>query len=1284
MSRLPAILSRLAPGAVRRRWYRRLGYATAAVVVLLAAVQVAGRLWLPQLAERRDDVAAYLSERSGYPVQIEALEAFWEGLNPGLVAHGFTVQPRRPGSPPVRLRELRLTLAWLPLLIGRTEINSLTIVQPNLTLERLESGQITLGGIDPVATEPGLDSDGFVRWLFAQRAISIEDGELHWLDRRAAEPDLALQHVNLDLRNSGERHRFVLRADFPESLCRGCGVTADVRGNPLVGETWSGQVQLRAIGLKPQALPQILRERVPSGLQGEYSAQLWSEWDRGVLRSVYGRLAVTGFVLPLPAARRPLNVQQAETDMEWRSRDAGWRLELRNLRLGLAGPAWWAGTLKLDRAVDATRLQLSHLNLTDTGAFLAALPGQEAANQWARTLAPTGSLDDLDVQLRHAEDMDLDYTVKAVVRDLAIKADQGLPGLRGISGKLRLRPNDGEFIVDARAGGLELPRVFRDVLPWRKASGHIRWTRFEHHWQVQAQDVRIQSEDGRLRGDLTLRLPDAKGGSPHLSLSAELRDGNGSRAARYYPSVLPPDVRRWLETSVRGGDVTQARVLFDGAISDFPFRDGSGRFEVSAHLRNGTLEYLAGWPLLTEIEADLLFRGPGMVITGQRGRIRDIAASQVTVRVEDMDPDQKPVLQVAGRAEGDVQDALDVLYRAPRPSDWSDFLPPGVKGEGRGRLVLDLAIPLADDALARVAGEYQLARASLHFPLTGLSLQALDGAVRFGRHGPIGASLKGQLLGGPFELSGESKAMRGNDELRLQGSGRVTAQGLSRVVGPALAGRLEGAAGWTGQLRVRGGIPEFRVDSDLRDLAIHLPAPLAKAPATPMRLVVHSTAASGDSHVLNLALGTQLSGRLAFRRIAEGWRFAKGRLGVGTGPVVLPEQDGLDLALKAEVFDGDAWMQLLREASGSGPPVWARHIARLHGEIGNLRLFEMPFGQVALSLSRWPSGWIGRVDGAIAAGDITIQPGTPAAVTLNLQRLQIPDEFFEATGLDFDPAEVPPLQVSSSELAVLGQSLGALKLRTSPAPQGLTIEELRIERPETQLSARGEWNAVAPGQASTRLEIEAKSSDLGATFSAFGYPDELAGGQLELTSRWSWPGAPTDFQVDRLDGNLSLAITDGRLLQIQQGAGQLFGILNLRSLVRLLTLDLKTLFGKGLAFDTIKGGFNVTRGNAQTNGLAIKGQNAAILMKGRVGLATRDLELEIDVLPQFKQELVITGLLLGSPAIGAAVLALQELFRKPIAETTRVHYAVSGPWSDPVVTQPPKRAVTPEATTEPE
>ena len=126
-------------------------------------------------------------------------------------------------------------------------------------------------------------------------------------------------------------------------------------------------------------------------------------------------------------------------------------------------------------------------------------------------------------------------------------------------------------------------------------------------------------------------------------------------------------------------------------------------------------------------------------------------------------------------------------------------------------------------------------------------------------------------------------------------------------------------------------------------------------------------------------------------------------------------------------------------------------------------------------------------------------------------------------------------------------------------------------------------------------------------------------------------------------------------------------VIDARSLACYFSLDFSGLFSKGFTFDSIRGNAVVEKGNAYTRDLTVKGASADIGITGRVGLAARDLDLDIRVLPRFKGELAMTGLLLGTPVVGVAVLAAQEILKKPLAEGTRLDYTLKGSWSEPQV-----------------
>jgi uncharacterized protein (TIGR02099 family) len=856
--------------------------------------------------------------------------------------------------------------------------------------------------------------------------------------------------------------------------------------------------------------------------------------------------------------------------------------------------------------------------------------------------------------------------LEAEVVDLKVTAHDNFPGLSGVSGRLRAYPQGGEFALDSAGGRVELPRVFRAPLAWDRAHGRLRWQRNDEHWLVSTDKLQLHSSDGHAKGALELRFPHASRSavSPFVKLAFDFRDLQGVHAANYFPAVLPGEVRDWLERAIVSGTGTRGRAVFEGHVDDFPFQDGNGRFEVTAHVSNALFEYLPGWPRIEQGEVDLLFRGSEMLITVSSGRIGALNVGQVVVAIADLGETEHQQVRISGRASGPLNEALRILYETPSEK-WRQQLFPGLRADGQGSLALDITVPLSRQPL-RMLGEYQFQHVDLHTSVAGLSLEGMEGELRLNENGISGARLAARLLGGPVALSTAREPASGR--LRVEAEGRFSGAGLGSVFG-ALSSHLDGDADWRARITLAGDVPIVSLESDLRGLGVNLPPPFEKPRNDPAPATVRTVTADADHHVLEAVLAPRLKARLAFHRQAHGWTFNTGRINIGGPMPALPDQSGLYLNVQAAHLDGDRWLALYQSETGNREPELPGWLTQINADIGALRIFSHDVGAFGLDLSRWQRGWHGRVRGDAMSGSVTL-PGASAAgnaIHLGLDYLVLPDALASDDAMDFDPRRLPALTLKAETLKWDGKNWGALEFAAAPYSIGWRIDQLQLTQPHTRVSAHGAWRIDDAGHPRTELDVELTSDDMGKTLTALGFPDEIVGGELNVTSKWSWPGRPTAFGLEQLNGSMTLAAAKGRLLKVQQGAGRLLGVLNMSALSRYLSLDFSGIFGKGLNFDSIIGAISVERGNAYTSALVIKGASANVHLAGRVGLGVRDLELDIGVTPRFSDELTITTGLLGGPAVGAAVALVQGLLKSQIEQSTRVDYRVQGGWDNPVV-----------------
>jgi uncharacterized protein YhdP len=266
------------------------------------------------------------------------------------------------------------------------------------------------------------------------------------------------------------------------------------------------------------------------------------------------------------------------------------------------------------------------------------------------------------------------------------------------------------------------------------------------------------------------------------------------------------------------------------------------------------------------------------------------------------------------------------------------------------------------------------------------------------------------------------------------------------------------------------------------------------------------------------------------------------------------------------------------------------------------------------------------------------------------------------------PASLPPLHLRVDDFQLGKASFGSARFDSHPVPGGMQVDMLESQSPNVKMSARGDWTGGII-ENRTNMSIELSAQSLGRMMDALGFPGLIDGGNTKATIDASWLGPPSAFALAKLDGTLGIDVAEGRILDVEPGAGRLFGLFSLTEIPRRLSLDFTDFFQSGLGFNSITGTFRLAGGNAYTDGLKIKSPAADIVVSGRTGLRSKDYDQLMDVQPHAGSTLPIVGALAAGPVGAAAGLVMQGLLNKPIGKAVARRYKVSGSWEKPQITQ---------------
>jgi uncharacterized protein YhdP len=467
----------------------------------------------------------------------------------------------------------------------------------------------------------------------------------------------------------------------------------------------------------------------------------------------------------------------------------------------------------------------------------------------------------------------------------------------------------------------------------------------------------------------------------------------------------------------------------------------------------------------------------------------------------------------------------------------------------------------------------------------------------------------------------------------------------------------------------------YVIDSDLQGLGLALPDPVQKSASSTRPLHVEVELDGGPALTIRGSLG-EVRTVARLKRLGGAWTFDRAGVRADGVAASIPGHEGVRIEGDIDTFVLEDWLTL--KGAGSGPPGGRRlsdYLKAANVRIGTFGLFGYRVSDVRGLLQATPAGWQIDVAGPDATGKVLVpyELGGTAPLTLEMERLVLASKGGGAGGQSTtDPRQVPPIQARINEFEIGGRKLGSVRAQLDRVPRGLTFTTFTAQSATFSAEAKGSWLAndgptpAARGIA-TDVDLTLTSTDVQTTLKSLGYGDVVAGTRGLLQAKLSWPGGPDSQALGRASGTVHLEIDDGQMLDLQPGAGRMLGLLSVAALPRRLSLDFSDLTDKGLAFDAVRGDFELKGGDAYTDNLKLTGPAADIGIAGRTGLGTRDYDQTAVVSGNFGATLPVAGALAGGPVGAAAMLLFSQVFKEPLKGMTRGYYRITGNWDEPQV-----------------
>src|SRR5438105_4538421 len=895
---------------------------------VFATLVLALRYWLlPDIERYRGDIVAAIERSVGLPIKIAGIEAGWLGLRPQISLSDVHLYDHQ-GREVLALPSIRNVVSWRSLLYGQIRLHSLAIDGPRLEVRRDADGALYIAGMK-------LAADGerrFADWLLGQEEIVISNAEIEWRDEKRAAPPLALSALNLRLRNSGDHHSIGLTARPPEALGASLELRAQLEGRSATDPAaWNGRLYAQ-LGYTDLAAWRAWIDYPLDVRAGQGALRVWATLENGRVKEGTADVALSRVTARLAHDLAPLELESVRGRLQGRTRSDGYEFSGRGVALsaenGLAIPATDFQLVLKPGATGADASGAAAANVVDLeplAQLAAALPLPGNVRQLLADLAPRGRL--LDAKLEWSGDLAAPRHIAARGRfaDLGMHARGEVPEFSGLSGSIDATEAKGSVSLASRKAALELPRIFPEPrIPLETLNGRIDWER-QGERQVALRFSSLSFSNVHLSGSASGAYTYPGSGPGTIDLSAQLSRADGAQINRYLPlpEIMGQATRDWLARGIVSGQASEVRLRLRGDLRDFPFADpAKGQFLVSARVEKGVLNYASAWPLIDDIDAELLFERDRMEIVGRRGTLLGAQLTNVRVSIPSL-VTRAPLVIISGQADGATGDFLKFIDATPVKRRTGGFTE-AMSALGRGRLRLKLELPITNLAATKVAGEYEFANNSVTLRPQLPPVERATGKLSFTESTLAVNGVRGRLFGGPLAVSGGSRP--GGGAIEVVAKGEATLAGVRPVFDPPWRRYLSGAAAYTATLQVREGRARISVYSPLRGISSALPAPLAKsAPDTlPLRIEVNP-AEGGARDRISLTLGRLAAAEFDLRREGAAMAVQKAAIWLTPSPgqpVRLAEQPGTLIYGSLAALNVDRWIALATSgaaaAAGAG------------------------------------------------------------------------------------------------------------------------------------------------------------------------------------------------------------------------------------------------------------------------------------------------------------------------------------------------------------------------------
>ena len=1259
------------------RWLRRFAFFIAITLFISALCLTVLRLFFTSVDDYKENLVDWVSAQYNINLSVDKISA---GIDfSGLVLTLNNIKLADSDKLPIVLNTDHVFVHlnfWRSLKEQKLSFNRVSLKGVNLTIKdtfnndhKSDKSLITISSLES---------------LFLQQLsqFSVTDSVVHFKNNLNINRTIFIN--NLRWVNKGKVHQGVGQASLVNNVNQdSLAFVVDMFGelgdkdDPLTGELYAEADNLN--------VTDYIRDRAnPNAeiIEAIFTGQFWADFSLTQLKSAQ------------------VTLKQSKLSWSQSNKTHNWLLNGGSLQITEKGQNWLLDSYDLD--IENNHKKLKGLNVSGYGTLQKGFFDFKALN--LKDLLPfyllTSNLN--KTQLNLIESLDVDAAIKQIafskdsrnqiqfgaqLKGLKNRPKGFIPGLSNADVDIQAKGQRGNIQLELADQKVYFDDQFSRPMPIKSANINLNWAMTDKGLKLFSQQSHLQTDDLDSISQFSLLFPNekAKNQSPFLSLYTYASFNDLAKAQYYYPvQELGKETFDYLQPTLTKGKVKGAKILWYGALNNYPYLQHNGIFQAQVPLRDAHYDFFKQWQGLSNLDVDLHFKNQQLSMDVIKAKLGDVDLQTLTANIDKLSPDG--ILTVNASVKDDAQKITNYIKTSPLNDSVGAALDT-FDVHNALSAKMQIVIPLNNiEKQPEVAGTIIFPDNNVDVKLSDdlvFPLKHVAGQLDFINSELAVRNIHATLFAQPIQFSAESVQKKLTYQINVDIDSVWNLKKVTQRFPQLTALKASGDLNWIGNIHFKhyfSGGNETRVtlSSATQGVTSKLPSPFNKNALQSWPTTV-SILADDESSTVKFNIDNKLALVTQLDYSTESLDVPYYSVNIGTDKLGYIEKNKHVVKINLDRLNltdwYDQWMAWTENSSTPTSPDSALPSFEADEILVNVKhgvLFQQPLTALKMALINDKTKWTGKFNANNLDASAEYRDGVPVRLDFDIKKLDFKSmdlsllKNAESKGEDKESEDLqmryPEVFVKCVYCVYQDINLSPLSLHIFPTMKQMTIDYFNVGGGDEVTNVSGLWDKKR-----TNIVVNSKATRENSIIRRLAFTSPIIYQEGTLNGAFNWQGEPWNFNLATLNGQFSSTAEDGAITEVSDKGARFLSLFSLNGIRRALNVEFDNIFSTGLNFDEFSLTGKITNGVMKNDDFYLDGSAGKITGAGLVDLAHYETNFKFSYSPAVTSSLPVLTAFAVNPLTGAAVLFLSKIL-EPVVETiVQVDFSVKGPLKDPVV-----------------